>query len=277
MDGPLPPVNKINAATYRTGHVRAWKKDLQCTLPPGTEQALSAIPMKIASDLMVRAVKLEYLHAVLKPAKAYTWPVHLQDPSDEVMLSNRSSASDAAGLRSNDATGFRCAVAVDLQVAKKVHVHTERWLQVQGFAFAASLQHCKLRDPPTPGKPVKAILDGFTEVVDILELAPWHLLRLSLCEWTVHCINDSPVIELRESKLLADAEWDIFNDDTPALLVVETLQKEGWRFVGTRSLPLLLTPEKTLHDSSLHPVEALLPVLPSDRTADVARPQSLTA
>ena len=182
---------------------------------------------------MVKAVKIEYLRSFLHAGKEYAWTFSSLNLSGTKTMC-ASITTPLTDVQSNETSTEEssCFVVVDLDIATKRHINTERWLRVKGMDLAASVQHCTIQnmnlqisDQPATATVTPA---GFPEFVDILDLVPWSVICTSLREWTVASSAESPgCLNLVDSKLIAQTEWDLASEDTPAIIIQEALQRTG--------------------------------------------------
>ena len=219
---------KYMASVFRFGTVQPWAKAFQSAVPPGLQWD------KVTTNLkMVKAVKVEYLRSFLNTDKAYTWTISSPNLSgtETMCASIKTPMTDGQSDEISTDESF-CFVLVYLDIATKRHINTERWLRVKGMDLAASVQHCTIQnmnlqisDQPATATVTPA---GFPEFVDILDLVPWSIICTSLREWTVASSAESPgCLNLVDSKLIAQTEWDLASEDTPAIIIQEALQRTG--------------------------------------------------
>lgn len=180
------------------------------------------------------ALKLDYLQCVLEQGSAYSIP-KIRDGCDLEAL--------ATGMLGHthveDTEGDHWFwMLIDLSVRRKRHVKTKFALDVRAMAMPATMQHMSAWRPrPHQAAGQDVFADGDPEVVDVIRLAPWPVLRNELRQWQTR--GDSDVLGcmcLRDPVLVADIEWDDIDVAIPALVVVERLLSRGWR-LGARRVP----------------------------------------
>ena len=228
------PTPLFLSRVYRTGATALADWGVLDALRPATV----GFDIVRGSQLVARKLQAEYLRSILRSDKMYTLPRDIADISDASMLSNaQASIGKEQERRSKH---FLCFQIIDPHVATKRHLLTERWMEVRSMQLACTVQRYTLWqcDRPDPTKAVSVCIDGFPDVIDVMALAPWAALRVTLREWSFEEHTDLPYcLSLTNSSLTCEHEWDPRAKDTPALVVLEALLQEGWRAARKEKVP----------------------------------------
>ena len=118
---------------------------------------------------------------------------------------------------------------VDMNLRRKKLVRTASITALKRMAFPVSAQHFgtwQFDGQSTRGHDVYA--DGFLALVDVLDLAPWPVLRAGLRRWR-RMFSDVQGCEcIGQSMLLSDTEWDLWTGSVPVLELLDRLRDSGW-------------------------------------------------
>ncbi len=183
------------------------------------------------------AIKLQsdYLRCVMLLGDACSLPL----AEGHVVSEDKSLHPIVAGMMFEEVCGdCFCFQVIDWDFLRKKHVMTTAMRQQRLSALPAIVQHYGVwnkqhRYPPAG---MECFPEGPPEMVDLLRIAPWPVLRTSLRLWSVGASDVQGCVALSGSRLVSGIEWDLLSPDTPALIILESLLNDGWA-IGDRTEP----------------------------------------
>lgn len=170
-------------------------------------------------------LKVDFLNAVIQTGTVFSLP----QPSTILPA-----IGDGAGTldHSQRASFFQ---AVDVALRRKKLVNTATILDMKLMRMPALCQRFMIRAGGHPDAGEHHIFhDGGPELVDLLDLQEWRVLREGLKIWSADPSSFECCIQASSGTLVSQISWDTRHSDAPAIVLVEALVARGWKYCNQR-------------------------------------------
>ena len=214
---------KLLSEVYRIGldSLQEWSVVLRDVLAP-TEQ----LPLMQRVRRNAR-LKVDYLSSVISDNQIYSLP-----DDKEIAPASFTGALQQVTQRIEDvAASLRFFQILDCGVRKKKLVPTQATSEFKAMSFPCLVQPFAawtggaLRESSERD----VFPDGFAEVIDVLAMAEWRLLRAGLKSWKTGPSDVQGCINVGRSILVSDGPWDFRRGSVPAIVLLEKLVELGWK------------------------------------------------
>ena len=137
---------------------------------------------------------------------------------------------DQAGKAMDEATQEPVVIEVlDLAVKRKKQVQTASAIAIRRMSVPASLQHYGIWNAGTyPGQSQEVYPDGCPQVLDLLCVSPWPVLRTTARQWDVQPSDVAGCVRLTQPALVMDRQWDLRHQVVPVVILLDRLTATGW-------------------------------------------------
>ena len=214
---------KLLSEAYRIGldSLQDWSVVLRAALAP-----IEQLPLVQRARRNAR-LKVDYLSLVISDNQIYSLPV-----AEEIAPAGFTGALQQAIQRIDDvAASLRFFQIVDCGVRKKKLVPTQATSEHKAMSLPCLVQPFAAWTGGAPRESSERDVypDGFAEVIDVLAMAEWRLMRVGLKRWETGPSDVQRCISVGRSIPVSDTPWDFRRGSVPAIVLLEKLVELGWK------------------------------------------------
>jgi hypothetical protein len=176
---------------------------------------------------------LDFMRSMIQDGCTYTLPLTAQAQLADAVKAD--STEQALAIMDSGVADPECLIfkVLDVNVKhKKLLSSCKAVRDMAGMAWPVRIQQLALvswhKRAPYPAGSYDADCEGSAEVVDLLDLAPWPVLRVALRRWDVADSDTGGCQLLQRSLCLSQLPRPKSVTALPALTCLESLLKAGW-------------------------------------------------
>ena len=202
----------------------AWSARLRDILSP-------MLPLAAAPDIQMQTkLKLEYLQLALKDrGHLFSFPQVNEETAARARDAN-SVVNALAILDTAPERSYTFFEVVDFGAGRKKVARTSQQLRAARMCQPVSVQFWQRR-PADGGEDTYVVQPvGPPEVVDLMFLAEWQILRAGLRKWTRTSTGQPGCLTLTQPLAVCQTAWNWRNgDEVPQVAILDYLATQGWR------------------------------------------------